>query len=315
MTWTYEKELRDWLPGIGCDVEWDTDLGARTWYAVGGKCAALAHPKDEVQLEMVVQGAHERGVPMYVLGSGANLLVLSKGVDGVVVLLDDEYWQEYEIKVDEVVARGGCDLMKLVRETAKAGQAGLEVLAGIPASVGGAVRMNAGGAFGEIGSSVKWVRVMDVRGEVRVIDRDELCFSYRHTNVVEPLILEVGFELAGGDATALMQRVKEIFLYKKNSQPMGANSAGCAFKNPSSSSEGEAKGAGQLIDEAGLKGYRIGRAQVSEVHANFITADKKDDDPKVADEVFAVMCHAQEVVHERFGIELVREVVVWPAPR
>ncbi len=294
---------RDFLVELDIPCEAGAPLGPHTWYGVGGRAAVLARPRDESQLALLVKACHERQTPVYVLGSGANLLVRDAGVDGVVVKLDAEAFSRCTIDGPAVTVGSGYDLMKLVLETAKAGLSGLEAAAGIPATVGGAVRMNAGGAFGDVGQSVARVRVMTEAGEAVTLQHDDLSFGYRHASIDAPFILDATFELEPGDAGEIMQRVKEIFAYKKASQPMGANSAGCAFRNPA----GDA--AGRLIDAAGLKGFTIGSAQVSPVHANFITVDKAGGR---ADDVVAVMEHIESAVKDRFGVALQREVVVWP---
>ncbi len=371
-----ENVAMDLLSDLHVRYEVDVPLAGLTWYGVGGKAGVVAHPSSVQQLSALASRCHEAGVRVYVLGSGANLLVSDEGVPvekGIVIKLDEAFFKRVDFGDGEpvggvgakpqagedpeglgkrseggggggnvgggVMVGAGFDLMKLVLETAKRGLEGLQHMAGIPASVGGAVRMNAGGAFGEIGTAVKRVQVMDDRGHVYYRDRDDLVFSYRHTNIVARYILSVEFELYPDDADALMKRVREVFMYKKNSQPMGENSAGCAFKNPGQSmttvkgaeaggaertddreeeGDGEdddgragasgAMPAGKLIDEAGLKGYRVGGAEVSKLHANFIYTHPGCK----ASDVLAVMTHVQETVLAKTGIALEREVVVWP---
>ncbi|MEX0745192.1 MAG: UDP-N-acetylmuramate dehydrogenase [Phycisphaeraceae bacterium] len=298
----------DLLADLNVPFERDVPLGPCTWYGVGGHAEVLAMPSSIAQLGELVNRCHGGNIPLRVLGSGANLLVADEGVPGVVVQLSDPAFATIEREGTRLRAGAGVDLFKLVLDTAKAGLAGLEVLAGIPASVGGAVRMNAGGAYGDVGSSVGRVQVMAPSGQVYYRDRDDLVFSYRNSNIVAPLILDVEFDLAEDDPDALMKRVKEIFFYKKNSQPMSAASAGCAFKNPPAEAADGAS-AGKLIDQAGLKGFRVGGAHVSDVHANFIAADKG---AATAGDIMAVLDHVQRTVAERFGVELEREVVAWP---
>ncbi len=293
--------------------EFNVPLGPLTWYGLGGPARILARPSSVQQLAALAARCTEKGVKVYVLGSGANLLVRDEGVDGVVVQLNDPCFKHVSIQGNLVTVGSGYDLAKLVLETARAGLAGLECLAGIPASVGGAVRMNAGGAYGEIGPCVKSVRVMDSTGYVYTRTRDDLVFSYRKSNIVAKFILEIVLDLTSDDPDAIMKRVKEVFLYKKTSQPLAAHSAGCAFKNPPADAFPEGSphagsSAGKLIDLAGLKGYRVGGAEVSTRHANFVTAD----DTGRARDVLAVIDHAQKTVRERFGVTLEREVVVWP---
>ena len=287
--------------------ERDVSLGPMTWYGVGGNAAALARPRSFEQLSELIRRCRNEGIPTYVLGSGANLLVRDCGVEGIVLRLDALAFSELEIEGTKVTVGAGYDLFRLVLDTARASLAGLEVLAGIPASVGGAVRMNAGGAFGEIGHVVAAVRVMDEQGHIRELSRDDLHFTYRSSNIDAPFILEVTFELAEADPDTLMRRVKEIFLYKKNSQPMGAKSAGCVFKNPP---EDVGATAGQLIDRAGLKGYRHAGAMISDVHANFVIVNDKEH--TTGDHVCELIEHIEATVKEKFDVTLKRELVVWP---
>jgi len=294
--------MRALLESLGIRHEIDVPLGPLTWYGVGGPAKALAHPADVEQLSALARACHEHAIPLRVLGAGANLLVSDAGVAGVVVRLDEPAFTSMRIDDDRVIAGGGYDLFKLVPETARVGLAGLECLAGVPATVGGAVRMNAGGAYGDIGRCVLSVRLMDARGEVFERSREGLIFGYRRTNIVAPFILEVTFQLTRDDPDTLVKRFKEIFLAKKASQPFAEHSAGCAFKNP------QGDHAGRLIDRAGLKGFRIGGAEISTRHANFIAAVEPS---CTAGDILAVMDHVQRTIRDRFGVELEREVVVW----
>lgn len=295
--------------------ELNVPLGPQTWYGVGGNARILAHPSSAQQLSALAAAAHERKMPVYVLGSGANLLVRDEGVDGLVIKLDDPAFKQLKIEKNIVTAGSGYDLAKLLLQTAKLGLGGLECLAGVPATVGGAVRMNAGGRFGDIGRSVRRVKVMDVSGHVYYRDRDDLIFSYRKSNITAKFIVEVEFELTPGDPEELMREVKKIMILKKESQPLPEHSAGCAFKNPTvptntrhDGPDSKPASAGKLIDVAGLKGARIGGAEVSGLHANFIVANAGC----TAADIFALMEHVKSVVNEQFGVTLEREVVVWP---
>src|SRR5690606_37532291 len=156
-----------------------------------------------------------------------------------------------------------------------------------------------------IGQSIHRVQVMDATGQVYYRDRDDLVFSYRKTNIVARYILEAEFELAEDDPEDLVKRVKEIFLYKKNTQPLAQDSAGCAFKNPLV--DDQRVSAGKLIDDAGLKSYRVGRAEVSSHHANFVVAHEG----ATAADVIAVLDHVVETVERHSGVTLEREVVIW----
>ncbi len=289
-----------------CEIESQVPLGPLTWYGIGGTAQVLAHPASMRELCELVAHCRSSGLPFRVLGKGANLLVCEGTVRGVVVYLDRMKRVEMDAQSGRVVAEAGSDLEQLITATVRAGLAGLEVLAGIPATIGGAIRMNAGGAFGAIGASVARVTAVDPEGRIVHLPREQLSFTYRKSNLGERIVAEVEFALhKAEDPAGLRQRLKEVMKYKKDSQPMAASSAGCAFKNPPK--EVSEKGAGRLIDEAGLKGLRIGGAEVSSVHANFIVLHEGG----VASDVLAVMNRVQQSVAQKFGIQLEREVVVW----
>jgi len=276
-----------------------------TWFGLGGPAKFYVTPRDVPQLQAIVARLRENEIPIHVLGSGANLLVHDEGVDGAVVCLNTPEFKKAEIGSEKskttVSAGAGKDVQKLVLECTHAGLSGLECLAGIPGSVGGEVKMNAGGAFGDIGSAVETVTVMDTNGSVYVRQKEDLLFEYRHSNISAKFILGATFTLAEDDPQRVMNKVKEIWMYKKNSQPLADKSAGCVFKNPRGLS------AGALIDQSGLKGQTVGGAEISSKHANFITAKKGS---KAAD-VLALIDLAKTRVKEKFDVELQTEVVIW----
>lgn len=299
------------LTDLGIDHQSDVPLAPLTWYGVGGHAECLAKPTDETQLAQLMQKCMENEVLVRVLGSGANLLVSDEGVKGVVVQLDHPCFSQMNIQGTTITVGAGYDLAKLVLDTAKAGLAGLEVLAGIPASVGGAVRMNAGGKFGEIGPVVTKVRVMDRSGEIYERYRDDLVFGYRKSNIKAPIILDVEFDLSEDDPNQLMKQVKEIFMFKKNTQPLAEDSAGCAFKNPVKTETDTNPyldhSAGKLIDMAELKGYTIGGASISDRHANFVVAG----DGCTATDIINLLNHITQTVLEKYGVRLKHEIVIW----
>ena len=191
---------------------------------------------------------------------------------------------------------------KLVSATLKRDLVGLEVLAGIPGSVGGVVRMNAGGHYGEIGRFVRQVRVLEPERQVVTRAADEIGFAYRHTNLGDCVVLGVTLRLQRGDGEHALSRYHEILAERQRSQPpLAARSAGCIFRNPPQHS------AGRLLDEAGLKGVRVGGAEISPRHANFILA--RDD--ATADDVLNLIQLAKDRVRKATGIELEPEVDIW----
>lgn len=299
----------DLLADLPIPHERDVPLGPMTWFGIGGKASLVAHPQSASDLSAIIQRCRQVSAPVRVLGAGANLLVSDKGVDGVVVVLDGPAFQKIEITDNIVRAGAGVHLFKLINATVAQGLAGLEVLAGIPATVGGALCMNAGGTYGDIGRSVRSITLMDSQGEVFTRDRSDLVFSYRASNISARFIIEAEFELEAEDHDALSKRYKQVLAYKQATQPLSANSAGCTFKNPPDDPiTGEKRPAGKLIDLAGLKGTRIGGAEVSPQHANFIVCHKGC----TASDVIALIEKMQQVVRDKFNIELEREVVIWP---
>ena len=177
----------------------------------------------------------------------------------------------------------------------------MECLTGIPGSVGGCVRMNAGGAFGDIGSIVETVHVMNEDGDVFTRHRNDLAFAYRSTNITAKFILGAEFELTEDDPQRVLKMVKKIWIHKKNTQPLGSGTAGCIFKNPRGLS------AGALIDRAGMKGRRVGGAYISDKHANFIMVER---DAKASD-VMELINVVRETVHRTHEVYLELEIEVW----
>jgi UDP-N-acetylmuramate dehydrogenase len=291
-------------------VELDAPLAAQTWFGIGGRADILIHPQSVQALETLTRRCRRDGIPLRVLGSGANLLVDDDGVDGVVLKLDAPVFQAVEFnasgRIERMRAFGGASMEKLVLECSRRGIRGLEQMAGIPASVGGAVRMNAGGKFGAIGDVVDAVAVVAVDGELSVLTRDSLHFAYRETSIPKGSIVWASFRVESDDPIACRARVLEIFAYKKSTQPMSAASAGCMFRNPVMPN-GTMESAGRLIDRAGMKGARVGGAFVSDAHGNFLAVDRG----ARTDDLRALIEKVQAAVSVNSGVELATEVVFW----
>lgn len=277
-------------------------LAPLTWFKLGGPAKILAEVRNHEQLAEVFEYAQNEGLRVYILGGGANLLVSDDGVDGIVVRMTGGEFQKVEWSATGVVAGGGVDMARLALNAARKGLAGLECMAGIPGTVGGCIRMNAGGRFGDVGSSVARAWTVDSFGCRREWKREELGFRYRRSALKHEVLTAAEFHLIPSDPDEVRRRYKEIWEYKKHSQPLGGNSAGCVFKNPPGQS------AGALIDKSGLKGAAIGGAMVSREHANFIVANKEAS----ASHVMRLIHHVRQRVAERFGVELELEVQLWP---
>jgi UDP-N-acetylmuramate dehydrogenase len=282
-------------------VQENIPLAPYTWYKIGGPARYFVRPRNPEELQLASQRCIESNIPVCVLGLGANLLVSDAGVNGAVFRLDQDYWRRVKFEKDHVEVGAGVDMQKLVLLTCRNGRSGLECLAGIPGTVGGGIRMNAGGKFGDIGAVCTRVGVMDVSGLLFDRTKDDLVFDYRSTNISAKFILNATFGLDEEDPERIMKKVKEIWMYKRNSQPLNTKNAGCIFKNPRGLS------AGALIDQAGLKGRKVGGAEVSTKHATFIVAHPG----ATADDVLRLIKIIREKVAEKDGIELQSEVQIW----
>ncbi|NQU75815.1 MAG: UDP-N-acetylmuramate dehydrogenase [Planctomycetes bacterium] len=287
--------------GLESLVKRDEPLASRTWFHIGGPAEYFVEPHNVGQLGEILRRCRDNGVGVRVLGGGANLLVDDAGVKGVVIHLSGEAFRQVACSEGLLTVGAGHDMPKLVLYCVRQGWAGLECLTGIPGSVGGCVRMNAGGVFGDVGSVVEAVEVMDTDGVPFTRTRDDLVFGYRSTNVTSRLILSATLRIGEDDPHRILRQVKEIWFYKKNSQPLGQPNAGCIFKNPRGMS------AGALIDQAGMKGHRVGGAWVSEKHANFILADTG----ARASDVLKLINSIREAVYNKFEVYLELELEVW----
>jgi len=270
-------------------VRAEVRLASFTTLKVGGPAEHFVEPRTEDELSKVLRAARECEVPVRLLGSGANLLVRDEGVRGAVIKLT------HFTRREGLHVQAGYNLPRLVKETAAEGWGGLECLAGVPATVGGAVRMNAGGRHGETAGAILYVDVMTPEGEMRRLKKQEVGFRYRGNDLGTNLVIAAGFELRP-DAGA-RERFDAILGDKKKSQPLGSPNAGCMFKNPAGGS------AGRIIDECGLKGERVGGAHVSCKHANFIV----NDGSATASDVLRLV----EVIRARVPFPLELEVLVW----
>lgn len=299
---TATMKIADPFSGLGGIVSENEPLAPHTWYRIGGPARWMIRPRSLDELREASMRCVENDIPSYVLGLGANLLVGDAGVQGAVFRLEEEHWRTVKYEGNLVHAGAGVDMQKLIVRTVREGLSGIENLAGIPGTIGGGIRMNAGGKFGDIGAVVRTVQVMDVEGTVFERTKDDLVFEYRSTNIAAKFILGATLELEPDDPERIMKRMKEVWMYKRNSQPLNTKNAGCIFKNPRGLS------AGALIDQAGLKGMRVGGAEVSTKHANFVIAHPGCR----ADDVLKLVKIIQEKVWAKNEIHLESEVRIWP---
>jgi UDP-N-acetylmuramate dehydrogenase len=295
-------KLSNPFSGLEEIVEENVPLARFTWYRIGGPARYFIRPRSLEEFQHASLRCAENQIRTYILGLGANLLVGDAGVDGAVFRLDSDFWRRVHFDGNRVQVGAGADMQKLILRTVRQGLAGIECLAGIPGTVGGGIRMNAGGKFGDLGSVVSDVQVMDIEGNLFDRHKDDLVFDYRSTNIAAPYILSATLELGEEDPDRIMRRTKEIWMYKRNTQPLNTKNAGCIFKNPRGLS------AGALIDQAGLKGFRVGGAEVSAKHANFVIAHPGC----TADDILSMIKLIREKVFDKNEIHLESEVQMWP---
>ena len=282
-------------------VKEDYSLAKHTWYGLGGPADYFIKPQTTQQLADVARRCIANSIPIHVLGFGSNLLIGDEGVRGAVIKLESEQFSQTEFDGQRVIAWAGAELSKLVLLCTQKGLSGIEGLTGIPGSIGGAIRMNAGGNFGDIGSVVESVTLMDNEGNIFEKRKPELVFDYRNVNITARFILSADLRLTSADPEQILRTVKETWMYKKNNQPLNTKNAGCIFRNPRGMS------AGAMIDRAGLKGLQIGGATVSEKHANFFIAGKDC----TSKDVLRLIDVVKDRVKEKFNVDLELEIEVW----
>jgi len=276
-------------------------LARLTSLKVGGPARFLFEPRSIAELSSLCETLTAQGTLFRVIGGGTNIVAGDAGFPGAVIRLAGEFCR---LAFDGVLAVAGAavPLPRLVRECAERGLSGAEGLVGIPGTVGGALVMNAGGRWGEIGPITKSVRILTPAGQVDSVDRSRISFSYRRSSLRGSIVLSAVFELAAGDRGAVERTTRSFLDRKRASQDLAAWSAGCIFRNPPAGPP-----AGALIDQAGLKGFGIGGAGISFVHANFII----NTGSATADDVRTLADLVRARVREKFGVDLEFEVELW----
>ena len=276
-------------------------LAMHTWFQLGGPAEYFAEPENPDQLIALLKRGHEQGVDVRVLGLGSNILVRDEGLPGLVLRLAAMEFGRIEIEGQQVTVGGGANLGRLVTTVVHRGLAGMEMLVGIPGTIGGALHGNTGTRGGDIGQWTASATVITAAGETIERSRDDLVFGYRQSSLDEAVILEAVLLLEEDDPRELAKRMQKQWITKRANQPMGHQCAGCIFKNPRGAS------AGELIEKSGLKGTRIGGAVVSERHANFIVAEPDC----TSQDVLRLIDLVRSQVNDRMGVPLELEIEIW----
>ena len=282
-------------------VIFDAPMSSYSTFRAGGNAEAICFINELPVLKKTVPFLNSEGIPWMTVGKGSNLLVTDKGIDGAVIILREKLAEVYEESNHMVTAGGGLSTNRLLKYCVQQSLSGMEFIAGIPGTVGGAVIMNAGAYGEEIGARLQKVSIVTSEGKTEEIEHSQISFEYRKTSLpVNAIVYSVILGLKKGKKELIKEKIESNFKKRKESQPLDMPSCGSVFKNP------PGKFAGKLIEESGLKGKKIGGAMISPKHANFIvnTGNAK------ASDIIELINTTKKKVKEDTGIDLETEINV-----
>ncbi len=283
------------------EILYQEPLSRHTTFRIGGAADVFIKISDEDQLKILIPELVKCEVPYYVIGKGSNLLVGDRGFRGVIIQLDETF-EDIQVDKNVVKACAGASMAKIAQAALRNGLTGFEFAAGIPGCIGGGVIMNAGAYDGEMKDVVSKVRFLCADGSIKEYSNTEMCFGYRYSvlkNKPEYIVLEVEMILEPGNKDEILSKMQDLAKRRKEKQPLEFPSAGSTFKRP------EGYFAGKLIGDAGLSGYSVGDAQVSEKHNGFVINKGNAKATDVRTLIETVQCK----VYEQFGVDLEREVI------
>ena len=283
------------------NIHTEEPLAKHTTFRVGGLADCLVEIENTEQLRKIQKYLRLIELPYTIVGNGSNLLVGDKGYRGVVLQIGNKM-ADIRVEGNRITAQAGALLSKIAKAALENGLTGLEFASGIPGSVGGAVVMNAGAYGGEMKQVITSVTVLDPEGEELILDNETMEFGYR-TSIIKHrpfLVTEVTMTLKPGDPAAIKAIMDDLAARRREKQPLEYPSAGSTFKRP------EGYFAGQLIMEAGLRGFQIGGARVSDKHCGFVI----NAGSASASDILGVIRHTQQTVKEKFGVDLETEVIM-----
>ncbi len=275
-------------------------MEAHTSLHIGGKADYFIMPSDTEEIKQLVMLCRQEEMPYYIMGNGSNLLVSDQGYRGLILQLGEEFSKLWYKEDGRMTAQAGVLMARLANAAAEHSLTGLEFASGIPGTLGGAVTMNAGAYDGEMKQCLTGVRVLDEEGNVIELNREELELGYR-TSILQKknyILLEADLQLSGGDSVAIRQKMNELNAQRREKQPLEKFSAGSTFKRPTGYF------AGKLISDAGLRGYRVGGAAVSEKHCGFLI----NLDHATAKDFLTLIDDVIRIVQDKFGVRLEPEV-------
>lgn len=296
---TVVKTLEEWIPTE--NIYREEPMSRHTTFRIGGNADCLLQIESAEQLSKVKKYLKTLEIPYFVIGNGSNLLVSDEGYAGVILSVA-ELMSDVKVEGNRIIAQAGAPMSKIARAALENGLTGFEFASGIPGTIGGGVVMNAGAYDGELKQVVTLVKVVDEEGNLLELDNETMEFGYRTSAIKNTKFtaVEVQIELQPGDKDAIRGRMDELAAKRREKQPLEYPSAGSTFKRP------EGHFAGALIMNAGLRGFQIGDAQVSEKHCGFVINKGK----ATAADVLELIAHVQKEVKEQFHVELEPEVII-----
>ena len=297
----FQRNLTALLPET--ELRFQEPMAKHTSFRIGGPVSVMAFPKTREELALILKTSALLDCRTAILGAGTNVLAPDEGLDGLVICLKDCLDGIEQLDETRIRVMAGVTMSRAAVFAANVGLSGMEFAHGIPGSVGGGVYMNAGAYGGEISGICESVEIMDRNGNIRILPNKEMEFSYRHSALEESgeIVISAVFALTKGDPDTIRAKMKELIGKRSASQPLDLPSAGSAFKRPVGGY------AAALIDDAGLKGYRVGGAAISEKHAGFAV----NLGGATAEDVRALLQQVSRIVYEKSGIRLEPEVRIW----
>jgi UDP-N-acetylmuramate dehydrogenase len=291
----------NWQRGLKSRIKNREPLSRRTTFKIGGRAEFFIEPRDIADLELLITSAKRYKIPILVIGAGSNILVSDRGVKAIVLHLNAPVFKSISCRRNVIEAGSGLMLGELILAARNHGLSGLEFLAGIPGTVGGALAMNAGAWGRSISEVVEKVRVMDYNAGIKTLDRKDIKFAYRRCGLARYIILSARLKLVKKTKKEISDSIKKFLGYRRDTQDTSSLNAGCIFTNPAG------KSAGRLIDLCGLKGKRIGGASVSQRHANFILNQGNAS----SGDVLKLMRLIRKRVKDKFKVTLGPEIKIW----
>lgn len=296
-----EAATVSWIAGLEHCVRENESMTPWNWLRLAGRAEYFAEPTSVDELAEILRRAHQQELPVRLLGSGSNILVRDEGVTGVVVHLSAPAFCQIHPEGQEIVAGGGGYLNHVIATAAREGLAGLEAFVGIPGSVGGAVRTNVTGHGAAIGQWTRHVTAMTRTGEITHLGTSELRFGYRQSNLGDRVIIDVTFALEPGDSVAITRQMQKNWIVRRAQLPTGELGHGQIFTDPMGTV------AGDIIEQAGLKGRSVGGARISEKDANFVELQPGTS----SDDVLALVDQVRNEVANTTGVDLETQIEVW----